>query len=81
MTSHDLADELQISTRTAYKWVRTIHEFRLIYICGWKPDSIGRLVTPVYSVGNLMDKPRPKRTTLDRRRAYKIKMEIARADK
>tara|TARA_B110000503_G_scaffold3817_1_gene4989 strand:- start:449 stop:769 length:321 start_codon:yes stop_codon:yes gene_type:complete len=81
MTSHDLADELQISTRTAYKWVRTIHEFRLIYICGWKADSIGRLVTPIYAAGNLMDKPRQKRTTLDRRRAYKIKMEIARADK
>jgi hypothetical protein len=81
MTSHDLAYELEISIRTAYKWVRTIHEFRLIYICGWKADTIGRFNTPIYAAGNLMDKPKPKRTLRDRRRAYKIKTEIERADK
>jgi hypothetical protein len=81
MTSHDLAYELEISIRTAYKWVRTIHEFRLIYISGWKADSIGRFNTPIYSAGNKLDKPKPRRTLRDRRRAYKIKTEIERASK
>ena len=79
MSAHDLAHELEIGMVTAYRWVRTIHEFRLIYISGWKADSIGRFNTPIYSAGNKLDKPKPKRTLRDRRRAYKIKTEIERA--
>jgi|TARA_R110000868_G_scaffold127649_1_gene335450 hypothetical protein len=81
MSAHDLAHELEIGMVTAYRWMRTIHDHKLVHICGWRADTMGRYNTPIYAAGDLMDKPKPKRTLYDRRRAYRIKMEIARAGK
>ena len=81
MSAHDLAHELEIGMVTAYRWVRTIHEHNLIHISGWRADTLGRYNTPIYSAGDKLNKPKPKRTLYDRRRAYRIKMEIARAGK
>ena len=71
LTSHDLADLLEISIRTSYLWMRTLHEMRCIHIVAYNLDSMGREQTPVYSYGDGFDKPkRPPRTLEDRRRKY-----------
>ena len=70
LDAHQLADELEVSIRTAWLWLRTLHEMRLIHIVSWKKDTIGRDQTPIYAGGDGFDKPKSKRTLEDRRRKY-----------
>ena len=68
--AHQLADLLEISMRTSWLWLRTLHEMRCVHIVGWKKDTIGRDQTPIYAGGDGFDKPKSKRTPEDRRRKY-----------
>ena len=68
--AHQLSDILEISIRTSWLWLRTLHEMRCIHIVGWKKDTIGRDATPIYAFGDGFDKPKSKRTPEDRRRKY-----------
>jgi len=70
ITAHDLADTLEISMRTSWLWLRTLHEMRCIHIVGWKKDTIGRDQTPIYAGGDGFDKPKKVKTLEDRRRKY-----------
>jgi len=70
VNAHQLADALEVSMRTSWLWLRTLHEMRCIHIVGWKKDTIGRDQTPIYSFGDGFDKPKSKRTAEDRRRIY-----------
>lgn len=70
LNAHQLADELGVSMRTAWLWLRTLHEMRCIHVIGWKKDTIGRDQTPIYAGGDGFDKPKSKRTPEDRRRKY-----------
>jgi len=81
MSAHDLSDALEIGMVTAYRWMRTIHDHKLVHICAWRADTMGRFNTPVYAAGDKLDVVKPKRTLYDRRRAYKLKMQLARAVK
>jgi len=68
--AHQLADALEVSMRTAWLWLRTLHEMRCIHIVGWKKDTIGRDQTPIYAFGDGFDRPKHRRTAEDRRRKY-----------
>ena len=68
--AHQLSDALEVSIRTAWLWLRTLHEVRCVHIVGWKKDTIGRDQTPIYAGGDGFDKPKSKRTPEDRRRKY-----------
>ena len=68
--AHQLADALEVSIRTSWLWLRTLHEMRCIHIVGWKKDTIGRDQTPIYLGGDGFDKPKSRRTAEDRRRKY-----------
>ena len=68
--AHQLADALEVSIRTSWLWLRTLHEMRCIHIVGWKKDTIGRDQTPIYLGGDGFDKPKSKRTPEDRSRKY-----------
>ena len=68
--AHQLSDILEISIRTSWLWLRTLHEMRCIHIVGWKKDTIGRDQTPIYLGGDGFDKPKSRRTAEDRRRQY-----------
>ena len=70
LDAHQLADELEVSIRTAWLWLRTLHEMRLIHIVSWKKDTIGRDQTPIYAGGDGFDKPKKVKTLEDRRRKY-----------
>ena len=68
--AHQLSDALEVSMRTSWLWLRTLHEMRCIHIVGWKKDTIGRDQTPIYVLGDGFDKPKSKRTPADRRVKY-----------
>ena len=70
LDAHQLADEMEVSIRTAWLWLRTLHEMRLIHIVSWKKDTIGRDQTPIYAGGDGFDKPKKVKTLEDRRRKY-----------
>jgi len=70
LNAHELADILEISKRTSWLWLRTLHEMRCIHIVGWKKDTIGRDQTPIYAGGDGFDKPKKVRTPEDRKRKY-----------
>tara|TARA_B110000305_G_C19237641_1_gene538316 strand:+ start:341 stop:670 length:330 start_codon:yes stop_codon:yes gene_type:complete len=75
VSAHDLVESLEVATRTAWLWLRTLHEMRCIHVVDWKKDTIGRDQTPVYADGDGFDKPKYKRTLADRRRQYYDKKE------
>ena len=70
VSAHDLVESLEVSKRTAWLWLRTLHEMRCVHIVGWQKDSMGRDQTPIYADGDGFDKPKYKRTLADRRRQY-----------
>ena len=70
LSAYELVDILEISKRTAWLWLRTLHEMRCIHVVGWHKDTIGRDQTPIYANGDGFDKPKYKRTPEDRRRKY-----------
>ena len=82
-SAHDLADDLQIAILTSWRWCRALHAYDIIHICDWRQDKLGRYQTPVYGWGNKLDKPKPRKTNLDRRLEYERRKEErkkARAD-
>ena len=70
LSAHDLVEILEISRRTAWLWLRALHEMRCVHIVGWHKDTIGRDQTPIYADGDGFDTPKSKRTPEDRRRKY-----------
>ena len=83
MSAHDLADALEIAILTSWRWIRALHGQGLIHICDWRQDTVGRYQTPVYAAGDKLDKPKPRKTNLDRRLEYERRKEErkqARAD-
>jgi hypothetical protein len=70
VSAYDLIESLEVSKRTAWLWLRTLHEMRCVHIVGWHKDSVGRDQTPIYADGDGFDKPKYKRTLADRRRQY-----------
>ena len=84
MSAHDLADTLEIAILTSWRWIRALHGQGLIHICDWRKDTVGRYQTPVYAAGDKLDKPKPRKTNLDRRMEYERRKELrkqARAEK
>ena len=70
INAHQLSDTLEVSIRTSWLWLRTLHEMRCIHIVAWEKDTIGRDRTPIYAFGDGFDKPKSKRTPEDRSRKY-----------
>ena len=84
LTAHELADTLEIAILTSWKWCRALHAQGLIHICDWRQDTLGRYQTPVFAAGDKLDKPKPRKTNLDRRLEYERRKELrkqARAEK
>jgi len=70
LSAHDLVEILEVSRRTAWLWLRALHEMRCVHIVGWHKDTIGRDQTPIYADGDGFDKPKTIQTNADRRRKY-----------
>jgi hypothetical protein len=62
VTPYTISTECGVHLTTAQAWLRTLYEEHTIHISGWIPDTLGRDVTPVYSLGAGDDTPRKRKT-------------------
>lgn len=73
MTAHELAEETGMHLITAQSLMRTMKKHKVVHVCAWEPDRLGRDVTPVYKLGGGKDKPRHKFTAAERTARYRAR--------
>lgn len=72
----DLIEETGMSHTTLRKFILCLKRRELLYIRGWAPDSIGRMVLPVYKLGRGNNVPKPiaiSQNEKEKRRWAKVK--------
>lgn len=67
MTCIEIAEHTGLHRLTVGRLQLALHRRGAAHICGWGPDSIGRLVQPLYKVGRGKDRPRPAPLTMAQR--------------
>lgn len=70
-TSEDLQIAAGWHKNTALHVLRELHDYDLIYIHRWLPDTLGRDAIPVYKKGNKPDKKRRAVPTAQRVRKHR----------
>lgn len=73
VTAYDIAHETGMHIITAQELMRTFKRHKVVHICEWEKDRLGRDVTPVYKLGAGKDKPRHRFTTAERTARYRAK--------
>lgn len=71
VTAHDIVQEVGLHLITAQSMFRTFRKHKVVHICAWEPDSMGRDAIPVYKLGKGKDKPRNKLTPAERQARYR----------
>lgn len=65
-TREEIAEATGWHGVTAADFLRVLRKRKLIYVCGWLPDSIDRDAIAVFRLGNKPDKPRKRLTPAQR---------------
>ena len=65
-TAHELAEETGLHSVTVQSLMRTLKKHKVVHVCEWEVDRLGRDVTPVYKLGEGRDKKRRRLTTAER---------------
>lgn len=65
---------------TVSRYMRAMHEEKVLHICGWLPDAMGRDSAPVFAFGEGEDKPKKKMTPTERSRRSRHKLAKIRRD-
>ena len=73
ITAHELAADTGMHLITAQELMRTFKKHKVVHVCDWEKDRLGRDTTPVYQLGKGKDKPRHKFTTAERTARYRAK--------
>lgn len=68
----DLVEETGLGIVTCRKLCLCLRRREVLYIRGWDPDPVGRMVRPVYKIGTGTDKKRPAPRTASQRRKDRI---------
>lgn len=76
VTAHELSDKVGIHVVNAQGLMRCFKRHNVVHIYSWRTDRLGRDCTPVYVMGDGLDKPRRKMTATERQRKYRIKKEL-----
>lgn len=72
MTYYELAEETGIYYDTITGLMKTLKAEKVVHICDWKADKMGRYQLAVYSLGEGMDKEKPLPLTMSyRQKRYK----------
>ena len=66
VTANEVVEETGLHLVTAQSLMRTLKRHKVVHICAWEPDGLGRDVRPVYRLGPGKDKPRRKMTGAER---------------
>ena len=61
-TAQDICAYTGIHLVTAQEWMRALRKERTVYISAWEPDTKGRDVTPVYTLGRGRDAQRRRKS-------------------
>jgi predicted ArsR family transcriptional regulator len=72
-TAHEIVEETGLHIITAQSLMRTLRRHRVVHICAWERDSMGRDAIPVYRLGEGKDKARRKMTAAERQAKHRAK--------
>lgn len=73
LTAHDAAEETGMHVVTAQGLMRTLKKHKVVHVCEWETDALGRDTTPVYKLGRGKNKPRHKSTAAERQARSRAK--------
>ena len=73
LTAHEVAEETGMHIITAQCLMRAFKKHKVVHVCAWEPDKMGRDATPVYKLGGGRDRPRRKLTAAERTARYRAK--------
>jgi predicted ArsR family transcriptional regulator len=62
VSAKTVAEIVSIHLLTAQRWMRELVKEKVVYVCGWLPDSLGRDAVPLYALGDKEAAPRKKQT-------------------
>jgi len=62
---------------TLLEFTKCLRKHKIIYICDWEPDSLGRDAFAVFKLGAKKDVPRYKTSGKERTRKYREKKKLA----
>jgi len=73
ITAYDAAEETGMHVVTAQSLMRTLKKHKVVHVCAWEADALGRDTTPVYKLGHGKNKPRHKFTAAERQARSRAK--------
>jgi predicted ArsR family transcriptional regulator len=50
-SAHELADVSGLHSITVQSLMRTLKKYKVVHVCGWDKDGMGRDTTPIYKLG------------------------------
>jgi hypothetical protein len=74
VTAYDISEKVGMHVVNAQGLMRTFKRYGVVHVCNWRQDSMGRDVTPVYELGEGLDKPRRKKTAAQRTAKHREKL-------
>ena len=75
MTKTEMAKFTGMHRTTVDRLIFTLKAEDVVHICGWKADTLGRMQTPIYSLGGGLDSEKPKSVSMSlRSEKYRRKM-------
>ena len=72
-TCKELAEMTGLHYTTVLQYTRELHRAGAAHISGWEKDPRGRDLAKIYKLGEGKDKPRQKKTPIERQAAYRAK--------
>lgn len=73
MTAHEIVNETGIHIITAQSLMRCLKKHKVVHVCGWEKDRLGRDSTPIYKLGEGRNKPRARISDAEKARRYRAK--------
>ena len=78
-TAHELVEISGLHIVTMQRLMRCFHKNKVVHVCGWETDSLGRDTTPVYKLGIGKAVPRRRMTAAERTARYRSKKQTVEA--
>lgn len=72
-TCVELAEMTGLHYVTVLQYTRELHRVGAAHIAGWEKDPRGRDLAKIYKIGEGKDRPRQRKTSVERQRAYRAK--------
>lgn len=77
VSAHEISEKVGMHIVNAQGLMRTFKKYGVVHVYSWRPDSRGRDVTPVYVMGDGIDKPRRSMSRAEISRRYRERKQEA----